>query len=235
MKLAIMQPYFFPYIGYFQLIQSTDHFIFFDIPQYERHGWMNRNRIINVKDGSSYIIVPTVKVPQQTPLTEIRIDETQDWRKRIVNQLDIYKKRAPYYNDVMTLVQSVIEQPADSLVELNVLSIKKTCEYIEMPFKYEIFSHMELDIPSECEPDEWALMITKALGFNTYINAPGGMSFFDRNKYLSAGISLKFIQPNLTPYVQKIGRFESGLSIIDVMMFNSKNRLREMLYEYELA
>lgn len=236
MKLAIMQPYFFPYIGYFQLIQSTDYFVFFDTPQYEKRGWMNRNRIINPKGGFTYITVPTVKVPQNTPLTEIRIDETQDWRGRIIGQLDVYKKRAPFYSEVMGLVQSVLEEQSDKgLSALNIISVEKTCKFLDVPFPYDVFSKMKLPVPEDCAPDEWALNITKAMGYDVYINAPGGESFFDRSKYIQYDIELKFIQPKLTPYVQKIGRFESGMSILDVMMFNSKEKIREMLREYELV
>lgn len=235
MKLAIMQPYFFPYIGYFQLIQSVDHFVFFDTPQYEKRGWMNRNRIINPKEGFTYITVPTEKAPQNTPLNKIRIDDTQDWRERIEGQLNVYKKRATFYSEVMELVESVLKQPEESLFALNIYSIQKTCEFLELPFSPDIFSKMNLFVRDECEPDEWALNITKAMGYDVYVNAPGGASFFDRGKYTQAGIELRFIQPKLTPYVQKIGRFESGLSILDVMMFNPKDKVREMLQEYELV
>jgi hypothetical protein len=94
---------------------------------------------------------------------------------------------------------------------------------------------MGLDISPDCKGDEWALYITKALGFTEYVNAPGGMEFYERDKYRNHGITLQFIQPQLTPYEQKIGRFEPGLSIIDVMMFNSVDAIQKMLGEYTLA
>ena len=235
MKLAVMQPYFFPYIGYFQLIQSTDFFVFFDTPQYERRGWMNRNRIINISEGSTYIAVPTVKAPQNTSLCDIQIDQSQDWKRRIAGQMDVYKKRAPYYNEIMKLLLSAFETSGNKLVDLNIQSIKSVCEYLELPFKYKVFSAMSLDIPENCAPDEWALQITKAMQYQTYINAPGGISFFNRAKYQAENIDLKFIQPKLKSYIQRIGRFESGLSILDVMMFNSKKTIQEMLCDYELV
>lgn len=234
MKLGIMQPYFFPYIGYFQLIHATDRYIFFDTPQYERRGWMNRNRIINLNEGSTYITVPVVKALQQTALTDIVINNSSDWKSKILLQLEIYKKRAPYYDKVVDFVRSVLNQARTSLVDLNVASIVGSCQYIGLDINWDVFSKMDLNVPADCAPDEWALEIAKALYAEEYINAPGGASFFDRAKYEDAGINLQFIQPEITPYVQRIGRFEPGLSIIDVMMYNSPEEIREMLTHYTL-
>ena len=93
---------------------------------------------------------------------------------------------------------------------------------------------MNLDVEEVNEPDEWALKITKAVGGDIYVNPPGGMSFFNKEKYLSEGIELQFLQHNLTPYVQRIGRFEPGLSIIDILMFNEEKDIGEMLADYKI-
>jgi len=234
MKLAIMQPYFFPYIGYFQLIKATNHFVFFDISQYERKSWMNRNRIINLKESFTYITVPIVKAEQKTALNQIKIDNSQDWRKFIMRQLDVYRKRAPYFNVVTELIKSILDESNDFLYELNINSVVKCCEYLGLLLECDICSKLSFDIPNDCEPDEWALYYTKRMNYNTYVNAPGGASFFDVSKYKNEGIDIKFIKPTLTPYIQKIGRFEAGLSIIDVMMFNDVKTIHKMLGEYSL-
>lgn len=234
MKLGIMQPYFFPYIGYFQLINSVDRYILFDTPQYEKRSWMSRNRIINLKEGTTYITVGTIKAPQRTPINQIFLQENETWKKKIIGQLDVYRKLAPHYKTVMALVEDILNPQYKTLVELNANSLKKVCDYLGIDKKIEIFSELELDIYGDCEPDVWALEITKALGYSTYINAPGGEVFFDKKKYLDAGIELYFIQPQLTQYVQRIGRWEPGLSIIDVMMFNSREKIVDMLGEYTL-
>ena len=234
MKLGIMQPYFFPYLGYFQLIHSVDRYILFDTPQYERRSWMNRNRIINLKEDSTYITVGTVKAPQKTPLNQIMLTEDDSWKQKMLGQLEIYRKLAPNYEEVIAFVKEVFAADCKTLVELNQLSLQKTCDFLELDKKMELYSEMFLDVPEDCEPDEWALYITKTLGYETYINAPGGEKFFDRDKYKKAGIELKFIQPQLTPYVQRIGRWEPGLSILDVMMFNARDEIREMLEKYTL-
>ena len=234
MKLGIMQPYFFPYIGHFQLIHATDHYIFFDTPQYERRGWMNRNRIINLREGSTYISVPVVKAPQQTSLLDIKINNKEPWKDKIISQLEVYKKIAPYYSQTTEFVASVLEMAKDSLAELNILSITETCKYLSLDIHWDVFSKMDLNISKTCLPDEWALEITKALHYEEYINAPGGQAFFNPDKYASAGIKLSFIQPDPVEYVQKIGRFEPNLSIVDVLMYNSIDEVRDMLTQYHL-
>ena len=232
MKLGIMQPYFFPYIGYFQLIAAVDKYVFFDTPQYERRGWMNRNRIINLKNGFTYITVPIVKAPQNTSLYDVRIDNSREWRKTILSQLEVYKKRAQYYDRTIALIKAILNDSPDSLSELNIFSVLRICDYVGFSIDYDVFSKMNIEVSTDCEPDEWALKITKVMGYDTYINAPGGQSFFDCSKYSEAGINLRFIQPRITPYVQKLGRFESGLSIIDVLMFNEKDDVIKMINDY---
>ncbi|EOS29447.1 hypothetical protein C807_02833 [Lachnospiraceae bacterium 28-4] len=232
MKLGIMQPYFFPYLGYFTLINYVDKFIFFDTVQYISHGWMNRNRILKHDGTPVYITVPIRKCPQKTTINKIEIQNSINWSGKIKGQLTSYKRRAPYYNDVISIFDEIMERKNGSLSLLNIESIKFICKYLDIDTDFEIFSEMNLKIEQVNQPDEWALNISKALGAETYVNAPGGKSFFDRIKYKEACIKLEFIQSLLPPYVQKIGHFESGLSILDVLMFNSKDIIKEMLEEF---
>lgn len=234
MKLGIMQPYFFPYIGYFQLIAACDKYIFFDTPQFERRSWMNRNRIINVAEGSTYISVPVVKAPQKTAICDMHINNSTNWREKLLAQLEVYKKRAPYYRETMEIVRSVIARETDSLVKMNVASVIEPCKYVGIDTDWSILTQMGLSIRQDCKADEWCLEISKAMGAEDYINPPGGQSFYDREKYAAEGVRLHFIHPELLPYEQGVGRFEPGLSIIDVMMYNSPEKIREMLNAYSL-
>ena len=95
MKIAIMQPYLFPYIGYFSLIKNTDHFVFFDTPQYIRKGWINRNRILGTKGKDIYFTVPVEKCPRETPIKDVKISYNEDWQEKWMGQLTIYKKKSP--------------------------------------------------------------------------------------------------------------------------------------------
>jgi hypothetical protein len=229
-----MQPYFFPYIGYFSLIRASDHFIFFDTPQYERKSWMSRNRILHPEQGSNYINVPTVKAPRETPIREIEINNGERWAARIMAQLEVYKKRAPHYRAVSALLEDFFGNSYDSLYLLNIAGVSLVCDYLDIPLGYDIFGDMELGIKPVAAPDEWSLNITEALGYDRYVNAQGGATFFDRRKFEAAGIELNFLKNHLHPYSQRNNDFEPGLSVIDAMMFCTPEEIVEMMDDYEL-
>lgn len=234
MKLGIMQPYFFPYIGYLSIIENTDKFIFFDTPQYIHHGWVNRNRVLNSRNEASYITVPIKKAKQITPIQYIEIDNSQNWKEKIWGILTVYKKRAPYYSIVLELLHNILDKEYSHLSDLNIESMRKVCDYLGINTPLAVFSEMDMSLPEINQPDEWALYITQKEGYSTYVNPPGGSVFFDREKYNSKNIELEFLQVNFKEYVQKIGHFEKGLSIIDVMMFCSKNEIMDMLHDFEI-
>lgn len=233
MKIAIMQPYLFPYIGYFSLIKNTDFFVFFDTPQYIRKGWINRNRILSTNGDVTYFTVPIQKADRNTPINKSVISYNYDWKVKILGQLNIYKK-APNYDKVINLVNNVFNTDTMLISDLAIKSIVKTCEYLDIDIKYDIFSKMNLALPEVKEPDEWALYITKELGYNTYINPPGGMSFFNREKYQINDVDLQFLVQEIIPYRQNREVFIPALSMIDVMMFCSCNEINEMLCEYKI-
>lgn len=235
MKIGIMQPYFFPYVGYFSLISYVDKFIFFDTPQYINHGWVNRNRVLKQDGTPDYIIVPVKKAPQKTPINKIEIAAGKGWRETIIGKLTVYKRKAPNYEIVMDFIKDILfASEYCNLSELNCSSIVRTCEFIGLRGKFNVFSKMDLQIEQVREPDEWALYITKALGGDTYVNPPGGQSFFNREKYRNENIKLQFLESELKPYIQRIGHFEPGLSIIDVMMFCKNDEIKEILEDYRI-
>ena len=235
MKLGIMQPYFFPYLGYFSLIKSTDKFILFDTAQFIRHGWIERNRILKQDTSWQYISVPLKKHHQETAIKDIEINNDEKWKEKIIAQLTHYKKKSPFYKQTIEVIQSGLSEKTDSITKLNYNTLKATCEYLNIPFNCSIFSERNLVIDPVNAPDEWALNICKALHYDEYINPPGGQEFFDASKYQNAGIKLIFEKPKLEFYSQRRGpdNFEPGLSIIDVMMFNSPEQINIMLDKYE--
>ena len=207
MRLGIMQPYFFPYLGYISLIKHTDEFILFDTPQFIRHGWIERNRILKPGGGWQYIAVPLVKHGQKTP----------------------------YYSQVIALLQEVLEPEYTDIVSLNKAALEKVCSYLGIDTPITVFSKMDLQIDEVNAPDEWALNICKAIdGADEYWNPPGGKVFFDVSKYEREGITIRFQKMNLREYRQGKNTFEEGLSIIDVMMYNSVQKINEMLDDFEL-
>ncbi len=232
--IAIMQPYFFPYLGYFSLIRNSDHFVFFDTPQYIRKGWVNRNRILHLKEEFNYITVPVKKSPQITAINEILIDQSVNWQEKLLGQFTLYRRKAPYYDEVINLLKSCFQLPTEYLSEFNILSMVKVCDYLGLKLSYGIFSKMNIEFDNIQEPDDWALEITKRLGYSRYINPPGGIAFFNREKYKKNNIELEFLKINLKPYIQKMGHFTEGLSILDVMMFCSPKEIIGFLDDYNL-
>ena len=236
MKTAIMQPYFMPYIGYLSLIKHSDLFILFDPVQFIRHGWIERNRILKQNEGWLYIQVPLVKSGRDTLIKECLIDNSQDWKSKILSQLQIYKKQAPYYYKTVQLLKEIFEGEYDTITALNKASLEKICNYLGFPKELPVFSEMNLEIEEPNSPDEWALNICKKLdGKIHYINPIGGLEFFDTEKYTNQHIDISFQKMIPVHYDQKRTPFEYGLSIIDVMMFNSPEEINNMLDQFELV
>lgn len=234
MRLAIMQPYFFPYLGYLALIKHSDYFIAFDTPQFIRHGWIERNRILKPQEGWQYIKAPLEKHRRDTTIKDVKIKNNNEWKRKTIAQLEHYKKKAPFYKETIDLVERTLDFETNSITKLDSFALENILAYLNIDFHYDIFSEMDINIGEPKEPDEWALNISKALKADEYINPPGGEDFFDRTKYEKENIKLKFLHLKLSEYEQKRKPFEPGLSIIDVIMFNSPERIREMLDDYEL-
>lgn len=236
MKLGIMQPYFFPYLGYFSLIKHTDKWIVFDTVQYIERGWMNRNRIIHpTKPEDMYINVPLRSHHRDILIKDVLVSTNENFGEKILAQLwTSYRKRAKYFTEVYSLVENVLSYKTEKLVDLNVYGLEKVTEYLGINFDYEIFSKMDITIDDVNDAGEWALNISKALHVKEYINPPGGMYLFDEKKFTKNNIKLTFLKQNLNSYSQKKARFIEGLSIIDVMMFNGREEINNMLDDYEV-
>ena len=234
-KVAIMQPYFLPYLGYISLIKHTDEFIIFDTVQFIRHGWIERNRVLKQNEGWLYIQVPLEKFSRETLIKDVKINNEIDWKKKILSQLAVYKKVAPNYYKVINLLNDLFGEEYHSIVNLNKILLEKICQYLGFPKTLHVYSEMKLIIDKVNSPDEWALNICKKLGSSiTYINPIGGLEFFDRKKYIDNGIQIYFQKMNLNPYNQNRNNFEPGLSIIDLMMFNSVGEINNMLDKFQL-
>lgn len=235
MKVAIMQPYFMPYIGYISLIKHSDVFILFDPVQFIRHGWIERNRILKQNEGWLYIQVPLLKSGRDTLIQDCLIDNSKDWKNKILSQLQIYKKKTPYYYKTVQLVNEIFEGEYDTITSLNKTCLEKVCTYLGFPKELPIFSQMGMEIETPNDPDEWALNICKKLeGDIHYINPIGGLEFFDTGKYTNNNIEISFQKMIPVHYDQQRQSFEYGLSIIDVMMYNSPEEINNMLDQFEL-
>jgi hypothetical protein len=235
MKAAIMQPYFYPYIGYFQLIHVTDRFILFDDVQYIRHGWINRNRVLKPGEGFQYIIMPLAAHPRNTLIKDIQPAEAGKNKDKILRQLEHYKKTAPCYKAVHAFIGDCFTTHHNTIGAMNGHYLKATCDYIGIDLKIELSSQMKFDYSQVQDAGEWALKMCEQMQVTEYINPPGGKELFDKSKFEKSNIRLRFLQPGLKAYSQRRAHFEPGLSIIDVMMFNEPAAIRDLLNDYQLV
>lgn len=234
MRIAVMQPYLFPYLGYFQLIKTVDRFILFDDIQYIRHGWINRNRVLKPGDGWQYILAPLQKHKQKTLIKDIEIRTGNEWKERILRQLEHYRKKAPFYHEAIKLIEECLGSTETNIARFNAFCLKVVCQRMEIPFQVEISSEMNFDYSNVNSPDEWALRICEQVNAKEYINPTGGKELFDKSKFVAANIKLNFLKPSLSPYNQRRQDFESGLSIIDALIYNGPDVTRQMINKFGL-
>lgn len=235
MKIAIMQPYFFPYLGYFQLINSVDRFVLGDEVQYIYQGWINRNRILKPdKDGFSYIMIPVVKESSKSLIKDVVAVEGNEWKNKIIRQLDHYRKKSPYYSKVYELVTDCFTTRECSITKLNAVFLKAVCDYIGISYKVEIQSDMQFDYSDIHDTCERPIKMCEQMGATEYINPVGGKELYDAERFEAKNIKLRFFQSRAVEYFQNRNGFEPSLSIIDVMMFNSACEIKSMLNECQL-
>lgn len=222
MKLGIMQPYFFPYLGHFALIAHVDAWVVFDVTQYTPKTWMNRNRVLHPNEGWIYVNVPLANSSISIRTNEARILNLADARRNVLGKLTHYRRKAPYYQAVVTLVESAMaDSDNPSLVHLNARSLRCVCEYLGLRFDYRICSDLDIPLPGTLAPGEWAPAICSKLGASGYVNPAGGRELFAPADFSSRKIELEFLSFENFAYETKPYSFEPGLSILDVLMWNS--------------
>lgn len=225
MKLAIMQPYFFPYIGYFQLIYSVDKFIFLDDVNYIKQGWIHRNKI---QSNNKHIFfgIQTSKSSQNKKINEITINPDNKWKNKLLNKLHHSYVKAPNYSQIQPIIKSVITLDTNKLSDICKNSVIKICNYLEI--KTEILnSSSELDLKISTG-QERIIKICKNLNANHYINTIGGQSLYNINIFSQNNITLNFIKTNNINYKN------STLSIIDLLMHCNKKTIISYLNSYSL-
>ncbi len=230
MKLGIMQPYFFPYIGYYELIAATEKWVVFDIAQFTPKSWMTRNRILHPGSGWQYISVECSRASQNKKIYEIRLLNPAGSRDKLLGQLAHYKKRAPHFKPVCELVREAFDRlKTDSLTELNICGLSAVCAYLDIPFSPLRCSEMRLPLPAIEHPGQWALEICSALGASHYINPPGGRELFKPDEFASRNIRLSFTELRTFAYECSPYVFEPHLSILDALMWNAPDIVRGYL------
>jgi hypothetical protein len=231
MKLGIMQPYFFPYLGHFALISACDKWVVFDITQYTRKSWLTRNRILHPQSGWIYITAPLDDASTSMKIFDARLTSFAALSNNLSGKLSHYRKHAPFYRDVRSLVTDIFSSPTNSLVALNTRALESVCRYLGIPFDYSIASHLQLDLPEIHGAGGWAPAISHQLGAKEYINPIGGRDLFNKDDFERLGISLKFLNFGRFIYETSPYSFQEGLSILDVMMWNEPAKVREAIVD----
>lgn len=255
MKLAIMQPYFFPYIGYFQAIHAVDKYILYSNLTFIKDGWMNRNRLMLSNGSTMTFSVPVLSKSSNTQIHDIRIDNSQKWAQKLLKTIFFNYKKAPFFVQVYPLFEDILSTHYEFLVELNSQSIKQISEYLsiqtvieddiieyrsleEVLLQVDEANYSALDYLQKTKPVKKVarvIALCKNENSSVFINAIGGQELYDKNEFTEYGIDLKFIQTdNKIKYTQFSPEFIPNLSIIDVLMHNGKEGSLELIKKYTL-
>jgi len=230
MKLGIMQPYFLPYIGYFQLLNAVDKYVVYDNIQYTKKGWFNRNRILH--NGTDMLIsLPVEKASDYLDVRERSVADSFD-TKKLLNQIRESYRKAPYYETVMPIVESIINNEDRNLFDFIYNSIITICRYLDI--KTEIIISSSLAVDHSLKGQDKVIAICKATGATDYYNAIGGQELYNTEEFKKENINLHFVSSNPIEYKQFGNEFVPWLSIIDVMMFNTVEEIKGMLENYKL-
>ncbi len=220
MKVGIMQPYFFPYIGYYQLMNAVDTFVIYDNIEYTKKGWINRNRIL-VNGIDSYITLPLKKDSDFLTIKERYLSD--DWvteRRKLLNRIVESYRKAPFFNDVFPIIEQCILFADKQLFNFIQNSLELIRTYLGITTPLIVSSTLEVD--SSLKSTQKVIAICKNLNANTYINPIGGLELYSKDDFGNEGIGLNFLKTDQIVYSQFNSSFTSNLSIIDVMMFNEK-------------
>ncbi|WP_421830112.1 WbqC family protein [Larkinella sp.] len=231
MTIAIMQPYFLPYIGYLQLMNEVDKFIFYDDVAFINRGWVNRNRIlVNGKDFM--LTVPLKDASQNKRIADIDLSDDPKWRQKLLQTLGQSYRKAPFYKTVFPLLEKIVNLEVRTIAELVRNGFPLLNDYLGI--QTELVPSSEVYNNSELRGQERILDICLQEKATRYINPIGGMELYDRQRFAAAGIELFFIQSKRVEYPQFQNEFIPWLSIADVLMFNDVPAVQEMLKEFEL-
>ena len=232
MKVGIMQPYFFPYIGYWQLINAVDKFVIYDDVNFIKGGWINRNKIL-VNGQARYINLQMHKASPNKLINEIEVLGNKVYNKKLLKTIESSYRKAPYYSEVYPLIENIIKQDENNMSKYLINSIREICKYLEI--NTQILVSSEIEKNNNLRGQDKIIEICKILGANQYINAIGGIELYSRKDFESNGILLNFLRTKSIRYKQFNDNYLPNLSIIDVIMFNSVQETKRLMEEYELC
>jgi hypothetical protein len=228
--IAIMQPYIFPYIGYYQLLHSVDKFIFLDDVNYFKKGYINRNNIL-LKNEKYLLTFPLTNVSQNVKINQIKLNNFNFYKKHFFKTIQCAYGKAPYYKQIIELLNGILFEKK-TLLELSSYSIIEIFKFLNLNKKYD-FSSINSPETFGQEKSLRLINISKKNNCNVYHNAIGGQKIYSKECFKKYGVDLFFVKNKHNCYKQFNNNFIPNLSIIDILMFNSKEEVVEMLGNYE--
>ncbi len=225
MIVSVMQPYFFPYLGYYQLVAQSNRFVFLDDVNYINKGWINRNRIL-INGEPSFITVPLSGASQNRMINEIEVSYQEKWNEKMLRNIEMNYKKSAFFNSVFPVIQSVISSNEKLISQLCVKSVSQVFDYLEL--KPEFFYSSVLDPEKDSGGEKRIIRIVSQIKGEIYVNPEGGQEMYQTKNFDEAKLKLKFIKMTPTKYNQiKTADFIPYLSIIDLLMHVSKEEIRE--------
>lgn len=228
MKVGIMQPYFFPYIGYWQLLNAVDKYVVYDDVNYIKNGWINRNRIL-INGQPHWFTLPLDKASPFNLINETNISSENKLKENMLKTLHMAYHKAPFFNEVFPLVEKTIFYSLN-LSESLFFSIQEIAKYLGI--RTELILSSTLNKDNTLKGKNKVLSICKLLNADVYLNAIGGQDLYDKQEFQEHNLKLEFLQTDKVIYKQLKNQFVPNLSIIDVLMFNSAEQVKQMLNQY---
>ena len=227
-----MQPYFLPYLGYFQLISAVNKFVIYDDVSFINKGWINRNNIL-VNNRPNLIQVPLIAASQNRLIKDILLVDENKWKDKLLKTIYFNYKKAPFFDQIFSLLEEVLLSECRSISDLNYFIILKICSYLNI--ETELIRSSSIYENCDLKGENRILDICLKEKADVYINPIGGQLLYDKIKFQEKGIVLNFINSKESPYNQNSDKFINYLSIIDTMMFCSSNEIKaNLINQYEL-
>jgi len=231
MKLAIMQPYYFPYIGYWQLVHAVDRFIIYDDVTYIKGGWINRNRIL-VNGEPTYITVPLYQSSSYKRICDTALQPLPIWRGKLVKMVENTYRKASCFTEVFPVVEKLIRHESDNLADYLAYQLQILSAFMGINTEFVLTSRCYEN--NDLSGQERIIDICKREGATTYINPQGGQELYHTDIFRKSGIDLRFITMRTMPYTQRAAEFVPYLSIIDALMDIGPIKIRHHLDAFDL-
>jgi hypothetical protein len=228
-----MQPYLFPYVGYFQLMHAVDRFVVADDVRYIKQGWINRNRLL-INGEPAFFTIPVKRHAADALIKDVEIDDhTTRWRTALLKTVQNFYRRTSSFDAVYPMLERVIAGPFTRIADMARASLREVCRYLAIPAAMVDSSAVYGNV--HLKGQDRVIDTCRTERATDYINLPGGRALYSPDAFLAHGIRLQFVCSDPAEYAQFGKPFVPGLSIVDLLMCNPQERARELLTRYHLA